>query len=79
VGLSAPSDIVTILVAQVPDKPNAPTVARVLDLIQVNWVAPHDGYTDITSYKIEFRHTDENKFSTDVSCDAANPTILAAL
>lgn len=78
-GLSAPSDIVTILVAQVPDKPNEPTVARVLDMIQVNWVAPHDGYTDITSYKIEFRHTDENKFSPDVSCDAANPTILAAL
>jgi len=63
----------------VPDKPNAPTIARVHDMIQVEWVAPHDGYTGITSYRIEFRHSDESKFSTDISCDAADSTVLAAL
>jgi hypothetical protein len=52
VGFSLPSVEVTILCAQVPDKPTAPTTTQSSDRLDVSWAAPGDGGADITAYKI---------------------------
>lgn len=49
-GLSQPSDPVSILLAQIPDQPAVPTVTRNFDQIEVSWVEPYDGDSAITSY-----------------------------
>jgi hypothetical protein len=45
----------------------------------INWDEPHDGYSEITSYTIELRQSDESTFTvSDSTCDGSDPTILAA-
>jgi hypothetical protein len=72
VGLSEYSDPVTIFIAQVPDAPIAPVLARAHDQITVNWDEPHHGYTPITSYTVVFRTSDGFSYNTvDWACDGA--------
>jgi hypothetical protein len=56
VGLSDLSDAITVLVAQAPDQPSAPTTSISGDNTLVTWSAPYDGGTAILSYKVEFLH-----------------------
>lgn len=79
VGLSDFSEEVAILCAQIPDVPNAPTLVRNYDQIEIRWDAPWDGGTSIFTYTIEFRHNDDTSFSqVGVSCDGTDPAVVQA-
>jgi len=58
VGYSLPSNTFTILAAQPPDTPIAPTTLRSGSSIITNWTAPYNGGTAITSYQVTFRASD---------------------
>lgn len=73
------SDEIAILAAQIPDIPNAPTTA-ILDRwsVVIDWTAPYNGGTPITSYTIEIRTTDISVFTVDsVDCNGADSTIVS--
>jgi hypothetical protein len=73
------SEEIAILAAQIPDIPNAPTTT-ILDRwsVVIDWTAPYNGGTPITSYTIEIRTTDISVFTVDsVDCDGADATILS--
>ena len=56
VGLSLPTQI-SVLAAQVPDQPTAPTTAISGGTsVTITWTAPYDGASAIESYKILIRH-----------------------
>lgn len=51
VGESVASEITTLLAAEVPDPPAAPTlVSQSPTTIVISWVAPHDRGTPIRDY-----------------------------
>jgi hypothetical protein len=53
VGFGAFSDPVSILAAQIPDIPNAPATSILDDwTVVIDWVAPYNGGSEITSYTI---------------------------
>ena len=54
-GLSADSAELAILAAQMPDKPLTPSTTIGGANVVIDWVAPHDGGSPITGYKIYIR------------------------
>jgi len=54
-GLSFFSNTVTILAAQVPAQPSAPTTAWSPDNVIVTWSAPDNGGSAITGYTVTFK------------------------
>lgn len=52
VGLSALSNQVKILAAQIPDVPTAPTTTVQGDDVKITWTKPYTGGSEITSYVI---------------------------
>jgi len=53
---------------------------RVLDRwsVVIEWTAPYDGGSPITSYTIEIRTSDVDVYAVDaVNCDGSDSTILA--
>lgn len=66
VGYSAPSEQIPILVAQIPDKPDAPVTSIVGDTVQIDWPTPYDGSSPITSYIITIRHNDDVTYSEEI-------------
>lgn len=59
VGLSELSEEIAILAAQIPDMTNPPTttISGRWNVV-IDWDAPYNGGTPITSYTIEIRTTD---------------------
>ena len=55
VGLSDTSVELSILAAQVPDQPSAPTTQINGQSVDISWLAPFDGSSTITSYTITIR------------------------
>lgn len=77
VGLS-PYREITILVAQVPDKPNTPTSEFQDPFVVLDWEAPYDGHTTITSYTILIEATDGVTYHQELSyCDGTNAQVIA--
>jgi hypothetical protein len=66
VGYSDLSDQISILAAQIPDIPDSPTTT-ISDSwnIVIDWTAPYNGGTPVTSYTIEIRTSDVTVFSVD--------------
>jgi len=54
-GFSIYSDTVSILTAQVPDQPSAPTTSRSGDSIIITWSAPNSGGSPIKGYRVFLR------------------------
>lgn len=56
-GLSFYSNVVAILAAQIPAQPDPPltTWYKETDEVTVTWVAPDNGGSAITGYKLSFR------------------------
>jgi hypothetical protein len=52
-GYSAPSASKSILAAQKPDKPVAPTTTVVGSSVQISWTAPNDRGSAITAYSVK--------------------------
>lgn len=79
VGLS-PLTQVSILVAQIPDTPNAPTSQFLDPYVVLSWEAPYDGATDILSYTVLIYETDGTTLSTELNyCDGSDTTIMDEL
>lgn len=78
VGFSEFSQEITQLTAQIPDVPNAPTT-EIYDRwsVVIDWTAPYNGGSAITSYTIEIRTADITVYSVDsVDCDGNDQTII---
>ena len=80
VGYSEFSDPVSILAAQIPDTPNAPTTTISNRwTVVVDWNAPYNGGADITSYTIEIRTTDASVYFVDsADCDGSDAATVSA-
>jgi titin len=86
-GYSFFSNTLEVLAAQVPDQPEAPVTEWVQDeanpddentsTVKVSWVAPDNGGSPITGYRVSFRHSDLASYSEElVSCDMSASTLL---
>lgn len=64
-GYSSASNVVNILTAQVPAQPDAPTTnfESIDNSIVIDWIAPDDGGSPITSYVIVIRQSDGATFT----------------
>jgi hypothetical protein len=71
---------VSILAAQIPDILDSPTTTISARWnVVIDWTAPYNGGTPITSYTIEIRTSDVTVFTVDsTDCDGNDSTILAA-
>jgi hypothetical protein len=49
------SNALSVLAAQIPNKPNAPTTTFDGLTVTVSWQVPFDGATEITGYEIVLR------------------------
>jgi hypothetical protein len=79
VGYSDYSSFVSILAAQRPDTPAAPTT--VIDNLNViiDWVAPNEQGSQILGYMIYIRKVDEVTFGVDAqNCEGSMPEIISA-
>lgn len=76
-GLSAFSTTVAILAADVPYPVEAPTTIIQGSNVVVGWVAPFANGSPITRYTITLRQSDGVTYSTDASCNGADPAIMA--
>jgi hypothetical protein len=47
--------------------------------IHISWSYPDDNSDPVTSYAIEFRHSDGVSYSQDSDCDGTDPIIIDAL
>ena len=62
-GFSVSSNTVSILAAQVPDQPTAPTTTWIPDNIIVTWYIPDSGGSPITGFKVFLRQSDNITYS----------------
>ena len=77
VGYSDYSEVLVVLVAQIPDQPNAPTTEVDGNYVKITWVTPYDGSSIITSYHITIRHNDDLTFSEEsTNCLGTESTII---
>ena len=77
VGLSAYSNEVSILAAQVPNQPLAPLTSITTDGVIISWKSPYNGGSLITSYTITIRQDDGATFTSDSeNCDGSDPVII---
>lgn len=67
----------SILAAQIPDKPNAPTTTINGDFVDITWDEPAIQGSPITEYRILVRQSDSVTFSTELTnCDGTEQTII---
>ena len=79
-GYSAYSAPVSILAAQIPDKPDAPTTSIENLDVRISWLAPNFRGYAITKYVIKIRQSDDVTFTEEpISCDGSDPAIMSAL
>lgn len=74
------SNEVSILAAQIPAVPAAPTTEFVAasDAVVVSWVAPDNGGSPIISYTILIRESDGVTYTTELGdCDGSDSTIVS--
>jgi hypothetical protein len=77
-GYSFPSESISILAAQVPGTPQAPTTFNTGKSIRITWTPPDDGGTPILSYRLFIRNVDSTEFFEDLTyCDGSDPTVFA--
>ena len=80
VGYSLESSPISVLAAQVPNKPESPKTSISGDFVVIEWTQPFDGAAPITAYKIRIGQQGNTVFTEDkVSCDGSNPAIRGAL
>jgi hypothetical protein len=58
VGYSESSEVITILAAQLPTKPQAPVTTLLGENMRITWTQPDDGGTPILSYRILIMQND---------------------
>ena len=74
-GFSVYSNSVSILTAQVPSQPVAPTTTWSPDNVIVDWTAPDDGGSPITGYTISLIQSDATTYANElINCDLTTST-----
>lgn len=72
------SSSVTILAAQPPDIPAAPTTTLQDTNVLISWAAPFNQGSAITSYKIQIRQSDNVSYSLELTdCDGSQNIFIA--
>ena len=65
----------SILTAQIPVQPTAPTTTWQPDDVVINWTAPNNGGSPITGYTVKIRQSDFTTFTVHTaSCDMSVST-----
>ena len=78
VGFSPFSNEVSILAAQPPSTPEAPTTVSSADQIVVAWKQPYNGGVAITQYSVTFRQVDGVSFAPlEAYCDGSDADTIA--
>jgi len=78
-GYSNFSASVSILAAQYPDQPAAPTTVLQNTSVLISWSAPFNEGSPITSFKIQIRQNDNSSYSLDLTdCDGSQLALLTA-
>lgn len=76
-GYSDFSETVSILSAQTPNIPSAPTTSFVGSDLIVSWTPPVSGGSPITAYNIQIRHSDGVTFSQELTaCDGSSLAVV---
>jgi len=80
-GTSEYSETVSILAAQIPDKPVAPTTVFDRTTVVISWTAPFDQGSEITGYQVFIRESDEVTFTEDLTnCNRlTSPTLTCTI
>ena len=73
------SSVLTILAAQVPDKPAAPVTSISGSNVLIKWDSPDDGSTQITSYLITIRQSDGSYTEDSTNCNGTQSAIRTSL
>lgn len=77
VGYSVESNELGVLVAQVPDKPEAPTTTIDGDTVRIDWIIPYDGSSPITGYIIIVQHNDGVTYTEETThCNGLEIAII---
>jgi hypothetical protein len=78
-GESLHSAELTVLAAQIPDKPEPPTTVVDGANVNVQWVAPFDQGSPITGYKVYIRTVLDTYILDLTYCDGADAAIMAQM
>ena len=80
-GFSEFSEPVSILAAEVPNKPDAPTTTFDRTVVKVDWIEPFDQGSPITGYRILVRKSDGVSYAEDLTdCNRlALPTVTCTI
>jgi hypothetical protein len=78
-GLSDPSSVLSVLAAQIPAIPSAPTTTVSGTNVIVRWTAPDNGGSVITAYSILIRQNDGGFSPVLTTCNGATATIVQNL
>jgi hypothetical protein len=79
VGYSTPSGLVTILHALPPSTPNIPSTLNSGTDVVINWSAPSDNGSEISSYTVQILQNDGVTFSQNLNyCDGSDSAIISA-
>lgn len=70
------SDVLTLLVATVPDKVANPVTAVSGSDITITWVTPIENGSPISAYRIEVLQKDGGYSQDTVNCDGADQAIV---
>jgi hypothetical protein len=73
------SDEISVLAAQMPNKPLAPTLQLVDDDLKVSWTAPFNGGSPITGYRIYLRKLNGAYIQDFSHCDGSLDEIKTSL
>jgi hypothetical protein len=77
-GYGAFGDVYCELAAQIPAKPQPPITSFAADFVTVDWTAPDNGGSPITSFTVYLRTVHELTFHVQtLYCDGSDSTIMA--
>ena len=75
-GYSVYSDIVSIVTAQPPAQPTAPSTTWNPDDVVISWTSPDSGGSTITGYKVSIRQSDTTTYTVDATnCDMSSSVL----
>jgi hypothetical protein len=76
-GYSDFSTVLTVLAAQVPSQPAAPSTTFLTNTVQISWSPPATGGSAITGYYIYIRESDGVSYSLELQdCDGSLKAII---
>ena len=78
VGYSEFSNEITVLAAQIPNTPNAPTTTFLTTSVQIEWTTPVFSGSPVTAFEIYIRQSDMMYSLEFNQCDGSLPSIVSS-